>query len=525
MSSEIEAGGIVLAAAALPTAVVFGAGWLAWQGGKALIEAGLSVSRQVEEKKRELELEEQRRYNMAVAAYTQLKDACLQTIGQLDVMMATAEVTSRVELERIKILLKEMCDKALPDDAARVESMVSFGYLKLEEAISSQSRIAEIQLTETQSGLYRGMSVADLMSDLRVALSVMEIRATVGRDIRAVDPAVYERYELDEQFSKVANAVVVALERLAELDVTYGICPADNNWFLSCFSGVEELLCELYKPTVTNKTLKNGIRRLEEALRRYKLEISGAERRSKTRKALYDIYVQVMNSFGEQAKPIEAFKKPEELESELELLKPRVERAQECQNIYRQLGAEGYLCYAWNYELEKLGYKVYSEDEIKEFSSVVPEHAKAGGKRIPFYRWNDEELTQLYNLADKCSLQMIVQKDGKVSMQVYSDVDSANPENIQRQHCKKMKLLYERLKNNWFIVYDFEETATPEQICMLAAVKDWNDDEIVQVKTNKEGHQEIANSHSYDWRKNGQKKGRKKDKKSDQKKLNNQNKK
>ena len=55
MSSEVDSGGIIAAAVMLPVGVAFGAGWLAWQGGKLLIEANRAADRQIAEKKRQLE--------------------------------------------------------------------------------------------------------------------------------------------------------------------------------------------------------------------------------------------------------------------------------------------------------------------------------------------------------------------------------------------------------------------------------------------------------------------------------------
>lgn len=50
MSSGVEADGIVAAAVILPVAAAYGAGWLAWRGGKLLIEANRAVDRQIAEK-------------------------------------------------------------------------------------------------------------------------------------------------------------------------------------------------------------------------------------------------------------------------------------------------------------------------------------------------------------------------------------------------------------------------------------------------------------------------------------------
>lgn len=52
MSSEVDSGGIVAAAVMLPVGIAFGAGWLAWQGGKLLFEANRAVDRQIAEKKK-----------------------------------------------------------------------------------------------------------------------------------------------------------------------------------------------------------------------------------------------------------------------------------------------------------------------------------------------------------------------------------------------------------------------------------------------------------------------------------------
>jgi len=50
MSSGVDAGGGIAAAVILPAAVAYGAGWLAWQGGKLLLEVNRAADRQIAEK-------------------------------------------------------------------------------------------------------------------------------------------------------------------------------------------------------------------------------------------------------------------------------------------------------------------------------------------------------------------------------------------------------------------------------------------------------------------------------------------
>lgn len=84
MSSEVDGIGIIAAPVILPAAVAFGAGWLAWQGGKLLIEANRSVDRQIAEKKRQLEEAARHRKMAALAAHGQLVDMCSQILSQLE---------------------------------------------------------------------------------------------------------------------------------------------------------------------------------------------------------------------------------------------------------------------------------------------------------------------------------------------------------------------------------------------------------------------------------------------------------
>ena len=56
MSSEVNSGGVIAAAVALPVAMAFGAGWLAWKAGKLLVEANISANRQIAEKNGNLKI-------------------------------------------------------------------------------------------------------------------------------------------------------------------------------------------------------------------------------------------------------------------------------------------------------------------------------------------------------------------------------------------------------------------------------------------------------------------------------------
>ena len=488
MSSGVEAEGIIAAAVILPAAAAaaaFGAGWLAWQAGKLIIEAGKAVDREVAESKRLKEEAARHRRMAAIAAHNQLVDMCGQILQKLD-QNSAGSIEGFAELEQIKYDLKKICEEALPDDTAQIESLTSLGYLKLDKAIQQQKQIAAFELSESASGLYRGLSVADLMDDLRIAIAAMEIYATVGKDVKAADPAVLERAKLNERFTEVTGKIMAALEAVDSLTTTCGLTDAGSAWFHSCFNGVDILIETLCRPTTSNQELKKGIHRLEDAVRQYEMMAPSIEREIRKMIALYEVYVNASTALGEKVESIKSFKKSDEIEARLKELQVRAEQAKKCSEIYQKLGPEAYLCYAWDQELQAMGYKVHTREHISEMAQEDPEHAKLGEKKLPFYRWNEDDLTQLYSVSEECALQVIIHEDGTVSMQTIAESNSEDVVAAQHKHCDQLKMIHERLRKNWFVLYDYEETETADRI---TTVSSWRaaDDQAFGRKSTDEG--------------------------------------
>ena len=133
MSSGVDSGGIIAAAVMLPVGVAFGAGWLAWQGGKLIVEANRVADRQIAEKKRQLAKAAMHRKRSALAAHSQLVDMCTQLLSQIDGNSATASVLDFTELEQLKTELQNICHERIPEDVMQIESLNSLGFLKLEK--------------------------------------------------------------------------------------------------------------------------------------------------------------------------------------------------------------------------------------------------------------------------------------------------------------------------------------------------------------------------------------------------------
>ncbi len=482
MSSGIEGEGIIAAAVLLPAtaavavaAAALGTGWLAWQGGKLLFDANQAVDEQIARAKQKKVDAQRHRKRTAVAAHSQLIDMCKQIIAQMD-----AEGDGSTEIEQLKQELRAICTESLPDDVSKIESITSLGYLRLEKAVRQQKRIAEFKLTESAAGLLNGATVAELMNSLRIAISAMDVTATVGKDVKAADPDVIERAELNEKLADVAERIMLALEFVGELSANCGLTASGRSWFESCFNGCDELIATLCRPTATNKELKKGIRRLDDAYEQYEIMAPSIVSEIKKMLTLYQVYAEAAEALGEDVEKLSAFKSSEEIEQKLEYFKERAKRAEECAEIYKELGQSAYLCYAWDRELEAMGYKVHARKKITDMVSKKPEYTSHGDKKLPFYSWNDEDLTQLYAVLDSgkdtdCSLQVVVHKDGTVSMKTIAEGNNEATVAVQEHHCAQLKALHERLKKNWFIRYDYKETESAQEVTTVAAWKSADD--------------------------------------------------
>lgn len=460
MSSELEGVALLAGAVVLPAAVAFGAGWLAWQAGKSLLDLNASVDRANAEKLRQLREAQKQRERVAQAGYEQLMAMCQGVLSEL------AQAEDSVENVTLRTELQQLCKQSPPADPARLERVTAAGLAQLERIVQRKSKLQEVQLFE--SGAYRGLSLADLMDDLRLAVAAAEIAEKSGADVRAADPAALERAEWNERLSNVAARVMTALEFVVDLSQNYGLSQANNAWFRSCFNGVDERIGVLCAPTTSNAELKKGVRSLEEVMEQYDMLRPGLEREVQELAALYPVYVQAAQALGEPVHAQRHFKSAEALEVELRRFESRARRAEVCAEIYQKLGPAAYLCYAWDEELRAMGYAVHTRKKIAEMADYRPERAKLDGAEMPFYQWDEQALTQLYRIAPQCDLQLIVHPDGSITMQTIAGTQDGT-EAVQKSHCDKMKTLRQRLRDNWFIAYDAEETAGAEIIRGLEA--------------------------------------------------------
>lgn len=479
MSSGTDSGGVIALAVTAPVAIAFGAGWLAWQGGKLLYEANEKVNRQIADKKKGLAEKEFQKKQAAIAAYEQLKEICRQILIDIDKQLIECSVVETSILEEIRLDLQEILNTELTDDADQISSMASQGHAKLEVLLAKRRKAAQLELPNSTDFIYRGSSVADLMDDIKITLQTIDIQSGKCSNVSAANPIALERAKLYDELFAVVEEIINALSRVENISKEFISSSADA-WFHSCFNGVDEAVKRLYMPSTSNSEIKKGIRRLKDSLDQFESILPSVEKDQRKFAALYSIYVSAAKALGDKVEPKTAFKNVSDLEQKLRFLQERAERAKKCSELYEKLGKEAYLCYAWDMELTALGYRVHARSEIEDLTGCETAHGKLGDKKLPFYKWG-KDLTQLYAISEQCELQLVVHNDGTISLQTLSSGDD-DVITEQKHHCSQLRRLHDNLRKNWFIFYDYEETASPETVI---SVDDYMESEKSQWKNNK----------------------------------------
>ena len=475
MSSEMFGGGIIAAAVLAPPAIfagvvvgtAVGAGWLALQAGKLAISAAEGVNEEVRRKQFQLQEAEKQRKTAALAGHKQLVDMCQGVLTQL----GSTHSGDLAELETMRRELRKICQETLPEDPARIESLTARGLMALERIVARQSQLKSLQLGST--GEYAGYALSDLMEDLRVAVSSAQITQTTGTNVTAADPKALERAALHRRLTDVSARIMDALDFVVDLEHNYGLSSANQAWFQSCFAGVDETIARLCAPRTSNEEMKKGIRSLEENMKLYDMFFPTLRAEKLSLDRLYPVYREAAAALGEKVHSLRHFRSAEALKEELLRLETRAKRAAECAAIYQALGPAGYMCYAWDQELAAMGYSVCSRKKITQMVTQKPDHARVEGGKLPFYQWKDEDLTQIYEIAPQCRMQLIVHPDGTITMETISEpTDKAALVALQKEHCKRMAAVCQKLRENWFILQDLQETDSPESIRTLYSWQD-----------------------------------------------------
>ena len=104
-------------------------------------------------------------------------------------------------------------------------------------------------------------------------------------------------------------------------------------------------------------------------------------------------------------------------------------------------------------------------DRLKEIKKELGMHV-SNGFEIPAYNAPDNKSAlQIYDIDENCELQVIVHPDGSTTMATFMKGNDADHTIAsQKKYCRKSKVLARRLRENWFIISDLQETESPSKV-------------------------------------------------------------
>lgn len=472
MSSGVESGGVIIAAAvAAPAAAIYAAGWTAWQAGKLIVHTMQTVDKTVEEAKKMREDSARRRMQAAADGRRQLIALCQSVMRELP---SSGDASVVMAANNMKYELRRITEEELPASAEQLESMNALGLAQVNEILHRKNQLLKKHLRDITA--YEGLSAADLMEDLNTAFKAAEINRTNAADVRAADPEVYERAQLQRQYHQISGKYAHLAAFIADITEHYGMTAENAHWFSRLLDVSETRLSDLASPLLSNEEMRSRLKVLEHELSRNDQLLATLRREKQKMDELYPIYKAVAADLCEPVYEMRHFKRAKALEEEMERLKPRAVLARNRAEIYRRLGKAGYMCYAWDQELRKQGYNVKSRTDIEALTGKKAVRVMHNGKALPFYQWTAEEASQIYEISPECQLQLIVHADGSTSMQTIYTGFTASDDRLaveaQTAHCGKVAEIIRGLRENWFITYSSREAAPPEALMSAAQWRD-----------------------------------------------------
>ena len=453
--------------------------------GKIIVDGAIAlayVNSAVNESIKEYKLNAKKLDELRIKTASSVYDELMSTCDHLTLQLRSIHSTDGDPTE-IRSLIEEINSiryDQKPDDISMLEGFNSTAYRKLERITKQKKLLDEIRVTRAKINTIDGKDITEMISNLKLAIEVMEIRSTRIDDSSIVNADATNRIKLYEELGELSSEINNALDKIASISDEYGLNPAAVSWFESCFDGINTYISGLYDVYLSNDDIEKGIERIKKSLNDYRTMIPKIEKEQKRIFELYKVYLVACDELNEKQTDINSVKSEKEILEQLNQLKLKAERAKYCEKVYSRLGNDPkkYIWYAWECELRALGYKVYKHEDVEDIMDEKLLFESFNGEQLPCYRWKENELAELYSIGDSCSLHVAVDDDGRVSMQTFSMTSGGEGIRTPKRYFDNLKTLYERLKENWLIVYDYTEVRSQEEIMTLSEWREHKDDDI-----------------------------------------------
>lgn len=322
-----------------------------------------------------------------------------------------------------------------------------------------------IEVSVTEYSDHRRREFFDRISMLEKVFSSMKIEDRKNGVIY-ITPQQKKKNELNKEFKQLINKIRDILIIEQKRSRIFPVSEKNICTLKRLFDGIDTIVNEFKSPEISNGELEKGIEFLQERLKEYSFLMEILNQEEAEFMAYYEDYHKIMEELGQEYYlPIE-FSDMGEMKENLEVAREKLKVAEQKAKLFKMLGKEAYICYAYDEELRALGYEVMSDtDRIKEIKKELGMHV-SNGFEIPAYNAPDNKSAlQIYDIDENCELQVIVHPDGSTTMATFMKGNDADHTIAsQKKYCRKSKVLARRLRENWFIISDLQETESPSKV-------------------------------------------------------------
>ena len=462
------AGTLAVAAGAVSVAaVVLGTGWILYTGGRLAYKEMDRIKKETEEKAERERLLEEHRIQAAKTERLQIHSKCKELKNTWENSLEAVGIERDQEpiVKKLYAEIEEIEHNILKGNAKEMEyaNLRDLDYLTL--AGEKMEKFMKDFLHSIENKEKRQEMIAALEKLHHLMQKISLDKNASGHDVQGRSVEKERLRKCKKRTEELIVNLRYAIGKEAARQLHMPVKQEDQAYLHLLFDGADQKIETLMSMQISIDQKEYLLNDFEKRLNQYESKKIQLDQQEERFTCLYPVYFEVAKKLGEIPKNISEFGSLQELEATMEYMKKRVERMEQCAEIYRQMGKEAYICMAFDIEMEKLGYKIAERKYAQKYVYGQLYNGKVDQKTIPYYSMPDHSLTQFYHFGKDTGVQVIVREDGTTSLETFAI--SENRENVvkeQKEHCRLNKELSKALSKNWFICSDLSELIPPEHV-------------------------------------------------------------
>lgn len=466
------AGGIAAAAG-----VTWGAGYLLYKSGQAIVSAAEKAKQNRLAKEQQVREEEQSKLEIACQETEKMKKICQGLVKELDSLTEATEGFSD-EIQSWTHKLSDVCNQKAFGTSLEQE-MFNHNVVSLMHQFNDWKS----QMLEASKNNYRNqkrmIQAQEAINEMEEALKDYVPLTLAVSDVQAMPPSLVYLKEHRDEFMHVAIEVRSAMRRESERK-KYGLVSSEHQKGIGrLFYHFEEDADLLLSGTLSPKDAEKKYRELKDRLSTYRSLAASEDVKMNDFSVLYALYGDLAKAVKEEQLPVSHFASYQELDEMVKSLQVKVESTPEYQmlekkeklfmrrqNEYWRMGRELYIAKAFYNEMKALGYPVNFRNEVQAYFSNGLKPVIQEESELPLFTTNNSSM-QVYQIGKHTFASVMIHPDGSTTVETFTDYKHRAEDNVvneQKKFCGSFEKLKNALLSNWFLNVELNEDRGPEYI-------------------------------------------------------------